>query len=238
MMNTQKKTNLDLKFKRSKSGPEAELVKSFVNSSSGIFENRTLKMKIFQEPFIGISIPDLVIVFWDESLLNDWESERNCLEMHDIKILHHMFLNNDFVDTDSLKNSLGYPVSQIERTIERLMKAGLLVEKSKKFKPGGLEKIFFVKIIISIEAKIKTWKKAFEQAWLNDLFASESYVLLPHNRINSQIVKYSKKSGIGLLGHQEKVTKIVSKPIRKEIPSSYTSWLFNEYIGRELYYEL
>jgi hypothetical protein len=230
-------TNVSLKYKKPIEGPESDLVKSFLNNIDGLFEKYLVEFKIFSEPFIDIGIPDIVVAYWDKSIFNFWIEKRNYLQKRDIKILHHMYLNGNFTTIFDLKNSLGYPLSELERSIKRLSEADLLIERNSAFKLKSLEDIFFVKAIIAIEAKIKNWRKAFEQACLNELFASDSYVLLPNEKINPKIIEYAENNGIGLIGHQQEDTDIIKEAIKKEIPSSYSSWIFNEIIGRELYYE-
>lgn len=229
-------TNASLKFKRPQKGPESDLIKSFIDDLRSIFEENILESRIFNEPYVGTTIPDIVIAFWDESIFHYWEENRNHLEVRDIKILHHMYLKENFSDIDILQYDLGYSKSEIEKTLTRLMNADLLIEKGRYFKTKSLGHIFFVKAIISIEAKIKNWKKAFEQARLNEFFASESYVLLPKSKINQSVIKHAAEQNIGLISHRERETNIVKKAIKKEIPVSYSSWIFNENIGRELYY--
>lgn len=231
-------TNVDLRFKRSKEGPELSLIRSFVENIERIFCPEGLVFEIFEEPYIETAIPDIVIAFWDENLFNcSWDEARNLLEKQDIKILHHLYLTNKTLGTAALRADLGYSERELEKTIERLTQSGLLHENPQGFKSRSGGEIFFVKTIISIEAKIKNWKKAFEQAWLNKSFASESYVLLPKNKISPQLIAYAKKVGVGLIGHNDEDSIVSQKPAREEIPSSYLSWLFNENVGRKCYYK-
>lgn len=229
-------TDITFRYKQSKDGPELDLVKSFMSSFGKIFHKANLKVRLFEEPYIDMTIPDIVIAFWDGDIFDYWVNERNFLKKRDIKILHHMYRRGDFLDIDKLKNELGYSVSEIKKSLERLIKSNLLTERDQKFRTKDIKRIFFVKAIISIEAKIKNWKKAFEQAWLNESFASESYVLLPQNRINSNIIAYANNLDIGIIGHEKKDANIIKKSNKKSIPSSYLSWLINENIGRELYH--
>ena len=230
-------TDVPFRYKQSKEGPELDLVKSFMNSFEKIFQKTNLKVRLFEEPYIDMTIPDIIITFWDDDIFDYWVNERNFLKKRDIKILHHMYRKGEFLDIDALKKELGYSVREIGNSLERLIKAELLTERDQKFSTVEIKKIFFVETIISIEAKIKNWKKAFEQAWLNESFASESYVLLPQNRINSKIIAYANNLDIGIIGHAKKDVNIIKKPNKKSIPSSYLSWLINENIGRELYHE-
>ena len=63
-------TNVDLRFKRSKEGPELSLIRSFVENIERIFYAEDLVLEIFEEPYIETAIPDIVIAFWDENQFN------------------------------------------------------------------------------------------------------------------------------------------------------------------------
>lgn len=235
-MNNKSRTNITLRYRQPKTGPEIDLVKSFMNSFDQIFDKTKFQIKLFEEPYIDMTIPDIIIVFWDADKFDYWVEERNYLEKRDIKILHHLYRKGDFLYIETLKSELGYSVREIETSLEMLIKAELLTEREHKFKTRDIKRIFFVKAIISIEAKIKNWKKAFEQAWLNESFASESYVLLPQDKINSKILAYADNLDIGIIGHRKQTANIIKKSNKKSIPSSYLSWLINENIGREIYH--
>ena len=125
-------TDIPFRYKQSKEGPELDLVKSFMNSFEKIFHKTKLKVRLFEEPYIDMTIPDIIIAFWDDDIFDYWVNERNFLKKRDIKILHHMYRKGEFLDIDALKKELGYSVREIERSLERLIRADLLTERDQK----------------------------------------------------------------------------------------------------------
>jgi len=224
-----------IRYRKPRSGPESDMVKNFMESIGTLFDASSLRTSVFIEPRIGESIPDIVIAFWDNCISDYWMEERNTLEKRDIKILHHMYLKNTALSREELREELGYSINEIDKTLNRLIKAGVVIKNCQGFSSGNIEKIFYVKKIITIEAKINDWKKAFEQAYVNDLFASDSYELLPRKRINNEVLALSNRLGIGVIGQSGTEAGIVNESTQKAIPNTYASWLFNENIGRELY---
>lgn len=92
--------------------------------------------------------------------------------------------------------------------------------------------IFVVEQIVSIEAKLATTKRLMVQARNNAWFSSESYALLPVRRAASSTLERVAELGIGLLGHVDEHTRMFSRPAAQSVPSSYGSWLFNEWVWR------
>jgi hypothetical protein len=89
------------------------------------------------------------------------------------------------------------------------------------------------------EAKISDWRGVIDQANMNRWFASESCVLSPVSKPSEQVINNAKANGIGIyampFGMQ---AKTVQKPERLSgLPVSYASWLFNEWIGRQIFKE-
>jgi hypothetical protein len=72
--------------------------------------------------------------------------------------------------------------------------------------------------IASIELKLRDWKRALAQAYLNLRVSNYSYVALPEpiwNRIDKRIYTASIEHGIGLLS-VDGVTKLVLRPERSK----------------------
>ena len=106
-------------------------------------------------------------------------------------------------------------------------------------KISNKNKLFFIDSIISIEAKIKNWKQAFNQANINTLFSSESYVLFPDKLTvinNGTVDSYFNDIGIFTYNGSDNIN-ILRKARKVQIPTSYLSWVFNENIGRSLFNE-
>ena len=101
----------------------------------------------------------------------------------------------------------------------------------KKASPKDFQSKFFIRRIITIEAKIRNWKRALHQAELNQNFASHSYVLLPEKSI-SENVATSFRGNIGLLAQDDNRVIFKKRAKKGKLPGSYFSWILNEYIGR------
>ncbi len=112
--------------------------------------------------------------------------------------------------------------------INQLKKAKLVVQNNTSLKAKPLKTIFAVRNIIAIEAKIRDWKRALHQAWLNQWFCSESYILIPHMPKGTQLTDSAKKTGIGIYVMSDDVQQWILK-INNNLPKSYASWLFNEW---------
>lgn len=215
-------------------GPEYKLVEQFITSQD-YFKEDGLEYTIIREVQAEIGIPDILILVWDKNALKNWKKERLDLDKSDIKILHH--ISNKGKRGEDLINMvfiLGYSKKQIDKTVNKLIAAGLIVQKGGKVFTIDLTENFFIRKIIAIEAKVRDWKKAIFQAQLNENFSSHSYVLLPNEYISPK-VKSSFNKEIGLLGQAGDKTILKKKARKGNLPKSYFSWVINEYIGRQLY---
>lgn len=74
------------------------------------------------------------------------------------------------------------------------------------------------KQIISIEAKLKNWKRALEQAYKYRLFSEKSYVYMDEDYINAPLknIENFKKFNIGLVGVSEKKMTTYFEPKQEE----------------------
>lgn len=67
--------------------------------------------------------------------------------------------------------------------------------------------------IIAIEMKLRDWKTAFRQAWVNQLFANKSYVAMWHKYIGKLNYKYFVKYNVGIIEVKSNGTiKIIYEP--------------------------
>lgn len=228
--------SVDIRFKKRMEGPESVLVNDFLSvykkNNSTIHKTFT----IFTEPFTGSGFPDLVIVLWDDIQIQKWHPERNNLRNIDLKILHHMMSNRHGYTLKNLQEQLGYSNKKLECSLEKLSAASLVRHlKNDTFRVCSKNDAFYVKSIIAIEAKIKNWKSAFIQAETNFWFASESYVLLPGESLRNSIINKAAESPAGLLSYCNNNYNVISKSERRSMPVSYCSWIFNEYIGKNVF---
>lgn len=212
---------------------ELKLIDSFL--ASGFFEklaDKDYDYSIIQEPYTGFGYADIVCLKWNKSINEKWNLNRNNLDQNDIKILHHLHNCRVYKSVDELKIELGFSINQINKTILKLLDSRLVKEnRQNKIRIKPLKEIFFIKEIISIEAKLKDWKRAYNQSLNNVNFSSKSFTLFPEKTINKKLLNTYRSSDVGVLSFNKTCRELV-KPKRNKIPGSLTSWLFNEYIGR------
>jgi hypothetical protein len=97
-----------------------------------------------------------------------------------------------------------------------------------------LAEIFAARRIIAVEAKIRDWSHAIDQARANSWFASHSLILLPVARFNDRVAASAVEARIGVLTFDGASIAMPVKPIEHFIPASYGSWLFNEWALRRV----
>lgn len=206
---------------------------------SNFFESLACGEKYFllQEPYTGLGFPDLVCIIWDGNIEGKWTEKRNNLILNDIKILHHLHNTKIYKSIDKISRELNFSLKDTQKSIEKLNNAELIIINDKnKVKIKKINKIFFVKEIISIEAKLRNWRKALEQSFNNTLFSSQSYILFPQKKITENLIHTCNNTNIGIISFGRSYS-VVKKAKNQRIPASLTSWLFNEYIGRYLWQE-
>lgn len=221
--------------RQSKQGPENDMVQLFLSRYESLFKlEKELSLTVLTEPKIGNSFPDIVLVYWDSSMLVNWTETRLKLAIQDIKILHHIAQKEKNL-ISQIKKELGFSEKEIFKSLSALQDAGLLywTEPYVSIKP--LSEIFFVRDIIAIEAKMRDWKSVIEQATLNKLFASQSYVLVPKIYNNLIIKSETTRLRLGCLEYDNNTFMVSQKAKRNNIPVSYNSWIINEAIGRDNY---
>lgn len=229
--------NTVINFRKSRKGPELDLVATFLSSYQRIFDFEGYEVSTLIEPYINGSNPDILFILWDSDLCRYWKPERNALSKDDIKINHYIStFGKRGVLRQSIAETINYSDSFVQRSLNRLDKAGLIEYRNGNVISNDLDKKFFIKKIISVEAKITNWKEAIQQALLNQNFVSHSYILLPYEKINNSIEESIDKN-IGLLGLDSNKTILRKRARKSKIPASYYSWILNEHLGRKCYNE-
>ena len=119
------------------------------------------------------------------------------------------------------------------------MDASMIKRTKQRWVPYRLSNNYGISSIKTIEAKISNWSSVFNQATLNLWFSSESSILSPVTKPSNKVISNAESKGIGIysmpLRANSKISSI-QKPLRTSgIPISYASWLFNEWIGRQLF---
>jgi hypothetical protein len=215
-------------------GPEKELVDSFVRYIPRCFYWQKGAVAIFHEPRLETGFPDIVIVQYLPEVFEHWVATRGALNATDLKILHYLSAVQG-ADASTLMATLGIAAKSLLPSIERLLDGRLITRSKTKWKTEALNHIFGVRSIVAVEAKIKNWSDAFHQSQLNLWFASEAYILSPVEKPSQSIVSRSRDSGIGIFLLNGNHVRRAQGTRKNDIPSSYGSWMFNEWIGRYLH---
>ena len=96
----------------------------------------------------------------------------------------------------------------------------------------ALRDVFAVRRLIAIEAKVIDWQDGLQQAFQNVWFASESYLLLPRLPQSSILIEKANHFGVGLRVMGQALDSSELRSRQANIPRSYASWLFNEWVWR------
>lgn len=214
-----------LSFRKSKAGPEKELVDWFLRQNL-VRVPRGHNVTVFREPRLPSGFPDLVIVVWKASVAQRWTSDRAALTPRDLRLMH--FLGNEGPKgIEELRTVFSAPV---DRQLERLGEAAMVRTTKGRWQARSLTATFAASHIIAIEAKISEWRAALEQAHLNTWFASDSCVLVPRVPRNSELLRDAAELGVRVLARDNDSWEI-QDPVRST-PRSYVSWLFNDWAWR------
>lgn len=212
-----------LRFRQSRSGPEEDLIRSFLGKLT-IKAEPDVQLTIFKEPCIETGSPDLVGVIWHVPTAAKWNTSRLLLQRVDFRVLHQVA---------SLEDGHSTTIPDISRrrswaSFERLEAASMISISRGEVSVPPLSSLYAVKHIFAIEAKISAWRSALRQAFLNRWFATSSHVLLPRMPSNATAISEARSLGVGLWGPE--VSKLtLNLPKIASGPVSYASWLFNDW---------
>lgn len=207
-------------------------MQNFLRTGLSVFAQRNLEMAIFIEPRLESGFPDLVICVFDRSIYSNWEENRSKIKNNDLKLLQHLSIygNESFT---GLTQRIGGIEPMLTQSLTRLQRSGLAQEDAEGWTASPLDCTFAIRDLIAIEAKINSWKSGLRQAHLNTWFASRSFLLVPRNASLDRIYS-ANPSALGVLVQDEEGTILAKDADTYPLPSSYVSWLFNEWIGRSL----
>ncbi|MDP9190132.1 MAG: hypothetical protein M3P06_00320 [Acidobacteriota bacterium] len=163
-----------------------------------------------------------------------FSAERMALRPLDLKIIHHLFKVRGSA-RDELAFDLSLSRSGCAASLQRLEAAGLLRELRQRVYCNRLASVFAAREIVAIEAKIKDWQSGLRQAAANTWFASHSYMLLPQTVVSDAARGAAERLGIGIMTFDGSRTRVPLLARRQTIPSSYGSWLVNEWTIHSLW---
>ena len=120
--------------------------------------------------------------------------------------------------------------------VEDLERALLVRQHRNQASVNPLGSVFIATRIVAVEAKIRDWRRALHQAVANTWFASHSYVLMPAERLSRSVCRHAAPLGIGVMSYDGTRLAVRQRARRLSIPSSYGSWLVNEWAVRRVSY--
>ena len=217
---------LGVAFRRSRSGPERELVDWFLETLP-IRIPRGCRATVFCEPRLESGFPDLVAVVWNVSTAERWNDARTALSREDLRLAHYLHQAGRS-DAETLRRVLNRNVLP---NLDRLEAAELVRRTRDEWVPRAMSWSFAARRIIAIEAKVHEWAAALDQAVLNTWFASESYVLVPHVPRGERLVEAATPLGIGVCTKSDG-SMAAPKSHTGNLPRSYASWLLNDWAWR------
>lgn len=210
-------------FRKGRSGPEQDLVDWFLELRA-VKPKKGERLTVFREPRLPSGFPDLVVVVWNESVAARWATERRSVVPADLRLMQHLATAGSARTLD-LKLLFG---PGTERSLGRLERADMVVLQKGKWRARALSRIFAIRRIVAIEAKVAEWRAALDQAFINTWFTSESYVLVPAIPKGAGLLETALQHGVGVLSKER--PRLVERRITQ--PQSYISWLFNEWTWR------
>lgn len=202
-------------------GPEARLVSALL--AEGLINRVFCKSgpaTVLLEPELSSGIPDMVIVA--KSRRTARAIPAHLTENH-FRVLHHLFQQSKS-SIDELHAYLRFDHPVLLRILRDLSQAGLVNIRSGVIWIGPRQNIFGASSIVSIEAKMNSWRKALRQALANKWFASSSYILIPETRALRDIRQACKSFGVGIIVQRKNVMRVALYAKHHRIPVSPGSW--------------
>jgi len=195
---------------------EKDLVKKLKSNYSIIcnWNTTTYTTKLLEEVDLGFGVADLVI----SKMKPSQSSKEIYLNYFDITI-YKIIESNPEISFEKIKHITKADSSTIKKSIEKLMLESYVKEMDTLYKLGRTYKNC-LSDSIAIEAKLKNWKRALNQAYRYKWFASTSYVVLDEKRISGAVLNIDlfKKMNVGLACIDKKGNVSVLYKPKKEKP--------------------
>lgn len=213
-------------------GNELELVKEFIDYYIHVFlkNNKANNLAVFVEPRVASGFPDIVFASYSTKILDNWSDTREKLDTNDLKVMSHLISSGGCTGND-LMTGLKLCERAVLQALENLLDSKMVWRSQGLWKPVDMKKIYHVKKLVSVEAKMADMKKVAEQSLINTWFASQSYALVNTANPQTSTIRSFEKQGTGLYCKRKGFKKVVEAQ-KLKLPSSYLSLQFNEWIGR------
>ena len=152
--------NIGLATRTVTEGEEQDLVKSFIDYYIHIFlkNNKVNNLAVFIEPQVASGFPDIVFASYSTRIMDNWSKERDRLDISDFKVLSYLIMSGG-CSGDNLIGWLGMDEKVILETLEKLLDAKMVCCSKGVWKPVDLKKIYHIKKLVSVEAKMSDIRK-------------------------------------------------------------------------------
>lgn len=218
-----------IKTRSVRPGPECRFLRAALRRGLPVSSSDAL---LLLEPALPTGVPDLIAVELRPRRISTRAKWRRFRPLH-LQILH--FLSESGSRTiDEIERLLNHRSRTVAVILQDLENEGFVLRKRERFVTCSISNLFVVKHIVAIEAKMRAWREALEQAVTNLWFASHSYILIPALRCVDAVREEAEKFGVGVLVFDGEQTKTVLRPRKQRIPTSYGSWLINEWALQQL----
>ena len=226
--------DIGLHTRTATAGAEYALVEQFIDYYCHRFtrNNKKMKLAVFMEPRIESGFPDLVFASYLPSITDNWSNQREMLDVFDLKLLSYLCNAKD-VSGRNIIRKLGFSEKQTITSLEKLMDAKLVSYRERSWRVRELRDVFSLTKLMAVEAKLSDVSKVVEQSHLNTWFASHSYALTNSMRPQNETINTFSRFGIGLYCKGSQFRRVVEAK-RYDLPSSYLSFQFNEWIGKAI----
>jgi len=175
--------------------------------------------------------PDVVAVMLRRADLL-FNVERSRLRPEHLRLLHHVHMTRG-ASEQQLGSSLLLRPAKLSSLLADLEAAELIRRTDKRVIARSLARAFAARRIIAVEAKVRDWRRALNQAITNTWFASHSYVLLPESSWSPILGRRARRHGVGVLLSNGSHLSIRVHARKHSLPASYGSWLVSEWALRQ-----
>lgn len=226
--------NLGIKNRKITEGKEIDLVREYIEFRKNTFEaSDDRKLAIFLESKVDNAYPDIVFVEYNPENYHNWNDYRSTLGKEDFKVLYYIYTKGGLSAND-IVTQLGVTWRDIMLIIERLYDSNLITRRNNNWMLTDEKNISTYKIE-AVEAKLNQWEQVLQQSIINKNFASESYALSVGKAIpKKEILNKFKRFGVGVCLKNGDKFDVIKSAKKSDIPVSFNSIIFNEWIGRIL----
>jgi hypothetical protein len=164
--------------------------------------------------------PDIVLVYPDRRATRP----ASLPSRYALCLLHEVYRSRG-VSLATLNERTYVSKSKLENALSELATLNLITGLDAGFvRCRPKRQAFPARRIVAIEAKIRNWRRAVEQAQRNLWLTPTSYVLMPATHWTSAARQAVAQARVGALAFDNSGVRIVLRPPDQPLPASYGSW--------------